>query len=58
MPFQKGHLCYTPKLSDEHKRKIKEANTGKKRTKKMKERMSEIKKQNLYKILVGEKIFP
>lgn len=30
MPFQKGHLCYTPKLSDEHKRKIKEANTGKK----------------------------
>lgn len=46
MPFTKGHPCYTPKLSEEHKRKIGLAQKGKKLSEETKKKISEAKKKN------------
>lgn len=60
--FKKGHPCYTPKLSEEHKRKISESRL--KRKKKYgylnlfesRKKMSEAKKKNPVKYWLGKKL--
>lgn len=45
--FKKGHIGYTPKLSEEHKRKIKLANVGKKQSEETKAKIREKRKHQV-----------